>query len=83
MGSRATPRVHCTFPLTRSRPGLTNLTPTMTFMSSAVRVDGPSGPFKWLVGQGYTATNIAGGMDMWFESGLPMVSENGLKPVVL
>lgn len=38
---------------------------------------------QWLVGQGYTATNVAGGMDMWFETGRPMVSENGLKPVVL
>ncbi|MFH5879288.1 rhodanese-like domain-containing protein [Arthrobacter sp. NA-172] len=38
---------------------------------------------QWLVGQGYTATNVAGGMDIWFESGRPMVSENGLKPVVL
>ena len=38
---------------------------------------------QWLVGQGYSATNVAGGMDMWFEAGRPMVSDNGLKPVVL
>lgn len=37
----------------------------------------------WLTAQGYSATNVAGGMDMWFESGRPMVSDNGLKPVVL
>ena len=28
-------------------------------------------------------TCVAGGMDMWFEAGRPMVSDNGLKPVVL
>lgn len=38
---------------------------------------------QWLVGQGYTAVNVAGGMDMWFEAGRPIVSDNGLKPVVL
>ncbi|MCA4133158.1 rhodanese-like domain-containing protein [Arthrobacter sp. M4] len=38
---------------------------------------------QWLVGQGYSALNVAGGMDMWFEAGRPMVSDNGLKPVVL
>ncbi|UVJ39707.1 rhodanese-like domain-containing protein [Arthrobacter sp. CJ23] len=38
---------------------------------------------QWLTAQGYSATNVAGGMDMWFESGRPMVSDNGLKPVVL
>jgi rhodanese-related sulfurtransferase len=38
---------------------------------------------QWLIGQGYTAVNVAGGMDMWFEAGRPIVSDNGLKPVVL
>jgi rhodanese-related sulfurtransferase len=38
---------------------------------------------QWLVGQGYTAMNVAGGMDQWLESGKPLVSDNGLKPVVL
>jgi rhodanese-related sulfurtransferase len=38
---------------------------------------------KWLVGQGYTAFNVAGGMDQWLESGLPLVSDNGLKQVIL
>jgi len=38
---------------------------------------------QWLAGLGYCATNVAGGMDMWFEAGRPMVSDNGLKPVVL
>jgi hypothetical protein len=35
------------------------------------------------VGQGYSAFNVAGGMDQWLESGLPLVSDNGLKPVIL
>jgi hypothetical protein len=26
---------------------------------------------------------VAGGMDQWLESGLPLVSDNGLKPVIL
>lgn len=38
---------------------------------------------QWLVAQGYSAVNVAGGMDMWFEAGRPLVSDNGLKPVVL
>ena len=38
---------------------------------------------QWLVGQGYSAMNVAGGMDQWLESGKPLVSDNGLKPVVL
>jgi hypothetical protein len=25
--------------------------------------------------------NVAGGMDQWLESGKPLVSDNGLKPV--
>ncbi len=38
---------------------------------------------QWLVGQGYSAINVAGGMDQWLESGKPLVSDNGLKPVIL
>ena len=38
---------------------------------------------QWLVGQGYSAVNVAGGMDQWLESGRPLVSDNGLKPLVL
>ncbi len=38
---------------------------------------------QWLTGQGYTAINVAGGMDMWLEAGKPLVSDNGLKPMVL
>ena len=37
---------------------------------------------QWLVGQGYSAVNVAGGMDQWLETGKPLVSDNGLKPVV-
>jgi rhodanese-related sulfurtransferase len=38
---------------------------------------------QWLVAQGYSAFNVAGGMDQWLESGFPLVSESGLKPVIL
>ena len=38
---------------------------------------------QWLVGHGYSALNVAGGMDQWLENGLPLVSDNGLKPVIL
>ena len=38
---------------------------------------------QWLTGQGYTAINVSGGMDQWLESGKPLVSDNGLKPLVL
>ncbi|MDQ0754627.1 rhodanese-like domain-containing protein [Arthrobacter sp. B3I4] len=38
---------------------------------------------QWLVGNGYSALNVAGGMDQWLENGLPLVSDNGLKPVIL
>jgi rhodanese-related sulfurtransferase len=38
---------------------------------------------QWLVGQGYSALNVAGGMDQWLENGKPLVADNGLKPVVL
>src|SRR5579859_5960931 len=37
----------------------------------------------WLVHHGYSATNVAGGMDAWLEAGKPMVSENGQEPTVL
>ncbi|MDN5811838.1 MAG: rhodanese-like domain-containing protein [Arthrobacter sp.] len=36
----------------------------------------------WLVGQGYSALNIAGGSGAWLEAGLPMKSENGQDPTV-
>lgn len=36
----------------------------------------------WLVGQGYTALNIAGGSGAWLEAGLPLESENGQEPTV-
>jgi rhodanese-related sulfurtransferase len=32
---------------------------------------------------GYSALNVAGGMDQWVETGMPLVSDNGLKPVIL
>ncbi len=38
---------------------------------------------QWLTGKGYAAINVAGGMDQWLESGKPLVSDNGLKPLVL
>ena len=38
---------------------------------------------QWLSGQGYSALNVAGGMDQWLETGKPLVSDNGLKPVIL
>ena len=38
---------------------------------------------QWLSGHGYSALNVAGGMDQWLETGLPLVSDNGLKPVIL
>ena len=36
----------------------------------------------WLVSQGYTALNVAGGSGAWLEAGLPMESENGQEPTV-
>lgn len=38
---------------------------------------------QWLVGQGYSALNVHGGMGAWLEAGKPMVSENGAEPTVL
>jgi rhodanese-related sulfurtransferase len=38
---------------------------------------------QWLVGQGYSAVNVSGGMGAWLEAGKPMVSENGQEPTVL
>jgi rhodanese-related sulfurtransferase len=37
----------------------------------------------WLVGRGYSATNVSGGMDAWMEAGRDMVSDNGKQPTVL
>ena len=38
---------------------------------------------QWLTGQGYAAINVSGGMDQWLEAGRPLISDNGLKPLVL
>ena len=38
---------------------------------------------QWLVGLGYSALNVAGGMDQWIETGMPLVSDDGRKPVIL
>lgn len=38
---------------------------------------------QWLNGNGFEAVNVVGGMDLWFESGLPMVSEGDAEPYVL
>ncbi|MFD1214623.1 rhodanese-like domain-containing protein [Arthrobacter sp. GCM10027362] len=37
----------------------------------------------WLVGHGYSAVNVSGGMDAWMEAGRDMVSDNGQQPTVL
>jgi rhodanese-related sulfurtransferase len=37
---------------------------------------------QWLVGNGYSALNVSGGMGAWLEAGKPMVSENGQEPTV-
>lgn len=37
----------------------------------------------WLVGHGYSAVNVSGGMDAWMEAGREMVSDNGQQPTVL
>ena len=37
----------------------------------------------WLVAHGYSAMNVAGGMDAWTEAGKSLVSENGQRPTVL
>ncbi|MFJ6279567.1 rhodanese-like domain-containing protein [Arthrobacter subterraneus] len=38
---------------------------------------------EWLVGNGYSAVNVRGGMDAWIEAAKPMVSETGDEPRVL
>ncbi|MFC0673947.1 rhodanese-like domain-containing protein [Brachybacterium hainanense] len=38
---------------------------------------------QWLNQNGYDAINVAGGMDIWFESDLPMVSDGDGDPYVL
>lgn len=38
---------------------------------------------QWLNGNGYDAINVVGGMDLWFESGLPIVSEGDAEAYVL
>lgn len=37
----------------------------------------------WLNQNGYDAINVAGGMDEWFEQGLPMVADGDQEPRVL
>ncbi|GLB66735.1 rhodanese-like domain-containing protein [Arthrobacter mangrovi] len=37
---------------------------------------------QWLVGNGYTAMNVSGGMGAWLEAGKPMVADNGQEPTV-
>lgn len=38
---------------------------------------------SWLSGQGREAVNVAGGMQAWAASGLPMVAEAASEPAVL
>jgi rhodanese-related sulfurtransferase len=38
---------------------------------------------QWLVANGYSAYNVAGGMDAWLTAGRPLVAENGQTPTVL
>ncbi|PWH06536.1 sulfurtransferase [Brachybacterium endophyticum] len=38
---------------------------------------------QWLNQNGFEAVNVAGGMDIWYESSLPMVSEGEAEPYVL
>ncbi|HEX7352986.1 rhodanese-like domain-containing protein [Brachybacterium sp.] len=38
---------------------------------------------QWLNGNGFEAINVAGGMDQWFESGLPIVSDGEGEAYVL
>ena len=37
----------------------------------------------WLNANGYDAIDVRGGMDQWFESGLPMVADGDAEPRVL
>jgi rhodanese-related sulfurtransferase len=37
---------------------------------------------QWLVGNGYSAMNVSGGMGAWLEAGKPMVADNGREPTV-
>jgi rhodanese-related sulfurtransferase len=37
---------------------------------------------QWLVGNGYSAINVSGGMGAWLEAGKPMVADNGQEPTV-
>ncbi|MFT4186932.1 MAG: rhodanese-like domain-containing protein [Micrococcaceae bacterium] len=38
---------------------------------------------NWLNQHGVDAVNLTGGMDAWFEAGLPIVSETGKEPRIL
>ena len=81
-GWPATPRAPCTFPWTSCPARLDELDPDED-LYVICRTGGRSfRAAQWLVGQGYSAMNVAGGMDQWLETGKPLVSDNGLKPVV-
>ena len=38
---------------------------------------------QWLNNNGYDAINVADGMDLWYESGLPIVSDGEGEPFIL
>lgn len=38
---------------------------------------------QWLVANGYSAVNVAGGMGAWLEADRPMVSDTDQPPIVL
>ena len=73
----------CTSPWTSSRHGSSELDPGRGPLRHLPhrRTVLPRRPVA--VGQGYSAMNVAGGMDQWLEVRKPLVSDNGLKPVIL
>ena len=38
---------------------------------------------QWLNANGFEAINVSGGMDQWFESGLPIVADGDGEPVII
>ncbi|WP_114853582.1 rhodanese-like domain-containing protein [Brachybacterium sp. YJGR34] len=38
---------------------------------------------QWLNHNGFDAINVAGGMDLWFESGLPVEADGDAEPYIL
>lgn len=38
---------------------------------------------QWLNANGYDAINVGGGMDAWFEAGLPVVAEGDAEPRII